>query len=347
MKNVLDTLGGDCSSPGELYVAEKSGINLEDSIYTGNYESSDDLKTALESGVCINLDDTTSFGRLKIIGLPSRLSFRINPGFGKGSFSQVTTGGREAKFGIPRDNIVEAYTLALNEGVSRFGLHCMTGSGVLEEDYFVEMMKSLLIDAKRIEAELNRPLEFICIGGGFGIPYKENESELDIERLMKRLSVEFFHTYPDKDKAPSLWCEPGKFLVGDAGILLARVTGLKDGYRKFIGLDAGMETLMRPGLYGAYHKIYKVGDVDAEHNQVVDITGRICENTDRLAVDRPFPYVEEGDLVCVMDVGAYGYAMSHQFNTRPRPAEILISDTENKLIRKRESIEDIFRNCDF
>jgi len=124
------------------------------------------------------------------------------------------------------------------------------------------------------------------------------------------------------------------------------VTGIKDSYKKFVGLDAGMETLMRPALYGAVHRIYKVGDTIGEQNITADVTGRICENTDRLAVDIPFPDVMEGDLIAIMDTGAYGYAMSHQFNTRPRPAELLIDKDGPRLIRARETIEDIFRNCD-
>jgi len=124
------------------------------------------------------------------------------------------------------------------------------------------------------------------------------------------------------------------------------VTGIKKSYKNFIGLDAGMETLMRPALYGAFHRIYKVGDLSNERKMTVDVTGRICENTDRLAVDIPFPYVAEGDVIAIMDAGAYGYSMAHQFNTRPRPAEVLIDKNKPRLIRSRETIEDIFLKCD-
>ena len=346
MKKEHPVLGADCSSPGELFVARKAGMAGNECIFSGNYESSEDLQSALDSGSCINLDDITSFSRLKTLGLPEMLSFRINPGFGKGTFSQVVTGGKNAKFGVPIENIIDAYRSAADTGIVRFGLHCMTGSGVLEEDYFNNLFKTLLRASAEIEAAINSGLEFISIGGGFGIPYKDDENPLNIEHVMETLSTMFYEQYPDRDSAPSLWCEPGKFLVGDAGILLASVTGLKEGYKNFIGLDAGMETLMRPGLYGAYHRIYKAGAVNAEHSQVADITGRICENTDRLAVDRPFPKVKEGDLVAIMDTGAYGYSMAHQFNTRPRPAEILLHDDRSELIRKRETVEDIFGNCD-
>jgi diaminopimelate decarboxylase len=160
--------------------------------------------------------------------------------------------------------------------------------------------------------------------------------------------AKIFHPYFEyrNDNKPTLWVEPGKSIVGDTGILLTRVTGIKESYKSYIGVDAGMETLMRPALYGAYHRIYKVGEPDAPNIKKVDITGRICENTDRLAVDRDFPEVKEGDLIAVMDTGAYSYTMSHQFCTRPRAAEIFLNGEETRLIRKRETIEDIFNNCE-
>ena len=162
--------------------------------------------------------------------------------------------------------------------------------------------------------------------------------------LVSQLYKEYYSVYPKK-LGPRFCIEPGKYLVGDAGILISQVTGVKKSYRTFVGLDAGMETLMRPVLYGAHHRICKVGQLQ-ENKQTVDITGRICENTDRLAVDRPFPEVDEGDLVAVMDAGAYGYSMAHQFNTRPRPAEVLLDDKNARLIRKREIVEDLFKGCD-
>ena len=143
-----------------------------------------------------------------------------------------------------------------------------------------------------------------------------------------------------------LWIEPGKSVVGNTGILISKVTGIKNSYKKFIGLDAGMETLMRPALYNAHHRIYKIGCPEAETTQTVDFTGRICENTDRLAIDRKFTDIDEGDLVAIMDVGAYGFTMSHQFCTRPKAAEILLDGDKSTLIRERESIEDLFSKCE-
>ena len=345
MRSIYPDLGCDCSSPGELFVSNKTGIPSERCLYTGNYESSDDLRVALESGCHINLDDIQSFRRLSKIQVPEEISFRVNPGFGSGRFKEITTGGEKAKFGIPKEKIVEAYELAIAHGVRSFGLHCFTGSGVLDENYFTELIRAVLEISTKVEMSCKITLEYISIGGGYGIPYKDDDKILDIDRVFENIAREFYSVY-NKEECPVFCIEPGKYLVGDAGILLARVTGVKESYKNFIGLDAGMETLMRPVLYGAYHRMYKVGEPKATTSLIADITGRICENTDRLAVDRPFPTVAEGDLVAIMDTGAYGFSMAHQFNTRPRPGEILLEGSKASLIRKRETIEDIFNGCD-
>ena len=345
MKNHLTSLGADCSSPGELHAAKLGGIDHHECIYTGNYESQEDLQAAYNSGCHINLDDITSFHRLTKIGIPDEISFRLNPGFGKGTFSQIITAGENAKFGVPHYDIVNAYRTAKNAGVKRFGIQCMTGSGILDPDYFPALIKDILKNMNVIHQELGIRMDYISLGGGFGIPYQDGETPLDFDRVFKKVG-DVFSTHFKKDAKPSFWVEPGKSVVGDTGLLLTKVTGIKKSYKTFIGLDAGMETLMRPALYGAYHRIYKVGVPDAKLTNMVDITGRICENTDRLAVDRPFPEVSEGDLIAIMDTGAYGYAMAHQFNTRPRSAEVLINGDQSCLIRERETIQDIFRTCD-
>lgn len=346
MKDYLSDLGADCSSPGEIYAANLAGISPQECIYTGNYESMNDLQCAFESGSHINLDDINSFLRLIKIGIPEEISFRLNPGFGMGTFAQIITGGEKAKFGVPHYDIVNAYRNAKENGVKKYGIQCMTGSGVLDSEYFPELMTAILKTVKLLHDELGIQMNYISMGGGFGIPYKDDESVLDIQQVFKNVG-DIYNSFFDKKplKTPELWIEPGKSVVGDAGILLTSVTGIKESYKTFIGVDAGMETLMRPALYGAYHHIFKVGNPDAPTIKKVDITGRICENTDRLAVDRDFPEVDEGDLIAIMDVGAYGYSMSHNSNTRPRAAEVLLDGENVQLIRKRETVRDIFRNC--
>ncbi len=342
------SLGADCSSSGELYVAQKLNIPLERCIYTGNYESPEELKTALDSGIHLNLDDSSSYLRLRKIAIPEEISFRLNPGFGKGRFPAIVTAGREAKFGIPRKKIIDAYRLAQGDGVEKFGLQCMTGSGNLDPDYFADLLTAILTVAGEIEQSLGISFEYISMGGGFGVPYKPDESPLDITELFESLGKVFSKFYDlNSYNSPALFIEPGKFLVADAGFILSRVTGIKESYKQYVGLDAGMNTLVRPALYNAYHHILKIGVTDAPVSQTADVTGGICENTDRLALDRELPDLIEGDLVVIMDTGAYGYVMSSPYNTRPRPAEVLLEDGTPRLIRRQETIEDIFAACDW
>ena len=346
LKKTLNSLGCDCSSPGELYAAKESGVEMSDCVYTGNYESIDDLKAAYKSGCEINLDDLSSFNRLENIGFPEYISFRLNPGKGHGQFKGIMTGGKDSKFGIPKEKITNAYVIAKKKGIKRFGLQCHAGSSTLDIKTFSEVTKLVLDSAKEIEKCIDQRLEKISIGSGFGIPYKDNDKPLDLDLLFQKIQ-NIFNDYYGQNSSdwPILCIEPGRILVADAGFILTKVTGIKSSYKNFIGLDAGMETLMRPALYGAFHRVQKIGK-ESNNTSVYDITGRICENTDRISENYTLPKTEEGDLCAIMDTGAYGYSMSHNFNTRPRPSEILINNKNIKLIRKRESIEDLFRGCD-
>ena len=346
LKSRFNDLGCDCSSPGELFAAKKAGFKMSDCVYTGNYESFEDLQTAYDAGPEINLDDLNSFERLEKIGIPDYISFRLNPGRGHGQFKGIITGGKDSKFGIPKEKIVNAYEIAKKSGIKRFGLQCHAGSSTLDSKTFSDITRQILKSAREIEDAIGQQLEKISIGSGFGIPYRDEELPLDIEQLFKNTKSTFSDFYgKDSSKWPTLCIEPGRILVADTGFILTKVTGIKSSYKKFIGLDAGMETLMRPALYGAFHRVQKIGDSDEEFLKY-DITGRICENTDRISEDYDMPKMKEGDICAIMDSGAYGYSMSHNFNTRPRPSEILINQNNAILIRKRESIEDLFRGCD-
>ena len=346
LKESLNGLGCDCSSPGELYAAKESGVKMSDCVYTGNYESIDDLKAAYESGCEINLDDLSSFNRLENIGIPEYISFRLNPGKGHGQFKGIMTGGKDSKFGIPKEKITNAYVIAKKKGIKRFGLQCHAGSSTLDIKTFSEVTKLVLDSAKEIEKCIDQRLEKISIGSGFGIPYKDTDKPLDLDLLFQKIQKIFYDYYGQNSSDwPILCIEPGRILVADTGFILTKVTGVKSSYKNFIGLDAGMETLMRPALYGAFHRVQKIGK-ESNNTSVYDITGRICENTDRISKNYTLPKTEEGDLCAIMDTGAYGYSMSHNFNTRPRSAEILINNENIKLIRKRESIEDLFSGCD-
>ncbi len=332
--------GADCSSPVELLLAKKAGFPKDKILYTGNYESVEDLEAVSSAEVTVNLDDINSFRRLAKIKLPERVSFRINPGIGKGGFEGIVTGGTDAKFGVPYEKAFEAYKLAKDAGVKRFGIHMMTGSNNLEPYFFAEIVDKLMTIAGSIFKHLDIVPEYVDIGGGFGVPYSDDEPSLDIDLTAKLVAEEFI----EKSKKynfgePELYLEPGRYIIADAGYLLTRITGIKESYKKFIGLDAGMNTLIRPALYGARHRINVYGKKD--NVATVNICGQICENSDIFAILFPFPDVEEGDIVIISDAGAYGYVMASNYNNRLRPPEVLIDDGQAVLIRRRETIDDV------
>lgn len=338
--------GADCSSPFELYLANLAGFNNNQILYTGNYESYEDLEEALKYKVKINLDDINSFKRLLKIALPEIISFRINPGIGRGGFEGIVTAGSDAKFGVPYEQAFEAYKLAKDAGVKRFGIHMMTGSNNLEPYYFAEVVDKLMTIAGNVFTKLGIVPEYIDIGGGFGIPYDDDEEELNIEETA-RLVAEILNEKCIKYNfgEPELKMEPGRFLIGNAGFLISKITGIKNSYKRFIGIDAGMNVLIRPALYGARHRI-KIYKKD-ERKNFYYVCGQICENSDIMASHVYLPEVSEEDIAIIMDVGAYGFSMSSNYNNRLRPAEILIKNENVHLIRARESYEDLLRLSKF
>ena len=333
--------GMDCVSPGELKLALATGVKSGQILYTGNYESPADLQAAYNAGAKINLDDISSLNRLLKIGKPELITYRINPGKGRGKYEQITTGGDKAKFGVPYEKAVMAYKNAMDAGITRFGAHMMTGSGVLDEDHFPYMLELFMNELGEIKKELGINFEFIDMGGGLGIPYYGDEKSLNVE-MVARETLEVFRKKVNELQLgnPTLALEPGRFLVGDSGLMISRVTGIKKGYRLFVGTDAGFNTLIRSALYGAQHTILVDGKEDVEASMTVDICGQICENTDIFTKDRELPEVEEGDLLIFTQTGAYGSVMAMPYNLRFRPAEVAIIDREDRLITRRETYED-------
>ncbi len=335
--------GADCVSPGELEVALKVGVNPENILYTGNYESLKDLSAAFKAGVIINLDDIASLDRLLKVGKPERISYRINPGKGRGKYKEITTGGNKAKFGVPHEKSIVAYENALKAGIRRFGAHVMTGSGVLDEDHFPRMLNNFLDILGNIRHKLGITFEFIDMGGGFGIPYFEDGEALDIYVVGREVLRVFKKKVKELDLGnPTLAIEPGRYLVGDAGYLISRVLGIKESYRKFAGVDAGFNTLIRPALYNAQHPIVIPGKENVEKKMSISICGQICENTDIFATDRMLPSLEEGDLIVFTQAGAYGSVMSMPYNLRLRPAEIAVINGKDVEITRRETMNDYF-----
>jgi diaminopimelate decarboxylase len=332
--------GADTSSPFEVRLARLAGFEDQAILYTGNYESHDDLSEIARSKVKVNLDDLTSFYRFLKFGIPEQVSFRINPGIGRGGFEGITTAGTDAKFGIPYEKAFDAYRIAKDAGVKKFGIHMMTGSNNLEPYHFAEATDKLLKIAGSVFNRLGISPEYIDIGGGFGIPYSDDETPLNIEetaRLISEIITERSLQY--HFPLPELIIEPGRYLVGNAGHLVSQVTGVKQSYRVFVGLDAGMNTLIRQALYGASHRISVYNKEKVDHN--VSVCGNICENSDIFSKAIFLPEVDENDLLVFADAGAYGYSMASNYNNRPRPAEVLIDQGKCHLIRRREIFEDL------
>ena len=322
--------GADASSPGEIFLALKAGFRPGDILYTGAYRSIEDLKYGVNAGVLFNFDSVREFERVLLLGYKPRLVFfRVDLGYGRGFAPGVTLAGEGSKFGMFLNDAVKAYRLAKSIGVEEFGIHTMMGSNVLDSDYFIKIAELLKQYAETIEGEVGIKIRYFDIGGGFGIPYKPDEKPLDLNKLS---SLKGF--FPGE-----LWVEPGRFIVGNAGYLLAKVTEVKrKGNRTFVGIDVGMNILIRPMLYGAYHHITVCngGEVEA-----VDVVGPICENTDKIAINRELPRVKEGDLIVIHNAGAYVYSMSSNYNGRLRPAEVVIYRGEYAVSRFREALDSL------
>lgn len=335
--------GADVSNINELLIAEKSGISTDRILMTPNNLGPDELREASKKGVAINFDD---IGQMESISdsLPHTVSFRVNPGIGRGEFPGTVTAGPEAKFGIPEEHVAEAYESAKSSGANKFGIQMMTGSNVLDPEYFGVVTSKLFEIVSDISSSLGIQFDFIDIGGGFGVPYRPGEDQLDIGRVASLVAKNLREKYKEMDGTmPKLFIEPGRYIVADSTVLLGTVTNVKSYGKTFVGTDVGMNTLLRPALYGAYHPMAIANRLEEPYSMKGNIVGQICENTDRVAEDRDLPSVIVSDTIAIFNAGAYGYAMSNQFNGHGRAAEILIENNRDRLIRKRESFEDIMR----
>ncbi len=338
--------GVDAASVNEILLAKHVGLGGEDVMFSGNFLSDDDIRQGLESGVIFNLDDISLLPRLLKFGKPEILSFRVNPGYGKSNVGEfVTNAGPNAKFGIHPDKVMEAYKLAKEAGIKRFGAHMMTGSCITDAEYFPFVTGLLMDIIGKTGKELKIDFEFIDLGGGLGIPYKPGEPALDLEKAAELTAKMFRSKVAEYGlKPPQLKMEPARYFVGNAGYLIGRVHSIKESYKKIAGTDIGMNTLARPAMYGSYHHIYVDGK-EQEPRTAIGLCGQLCENTDFWVKERELPAsIAEGDLVVVENAGAYGFGMSYQYNGRLRPAEVLVNGEEATLIRTREDFDDMIRH---
>ncbi len=343
---VREGAGIDAASVNEIQLAKDLGLGGENVMFSGNFLSDEDIRKGLDSGVIFNLDDIATLRRVLQFGKPEIMSFRVNPGYGRSNVGEfVTNAGSNAKFGVHPDKVTEAYRLAKEAGISRFGVHMMPGSCITDAEYFPFVTGLLMDIIGKTGRELGIKFEFIDIGGGLGIPYKPGEEGLDLERAAQLTAQIFSQKSAEYGlESPLLMMEPARYFVGNAGWIIGKVHSIKDSYRKIVGTDVGMNTLCRPVMYGSYHHIYVNGKEDSPKEKL-GLCGQLCENTDYWIKERELPSdIAEGDLIVIENAGAYGFAMSYQYNGRLRPAEVLVKKGKSWLIRKREAYEDMVAN---
>ncbi|HLE75581.1 MAG TPA: diaminopimelate decarboxylase [Candidatus Bathyarchaeia archaeon] len=342
---ILETEGSylDAVSPGEVSIALKAGFPPERILFTGTSVRDDELKFLLDSNVTVNVDSLSQLDRLLSMAVPSFLSVRVNPEIGAGHHSHVITAGKHSKFGVWEEDALKAYETAKKAGVEWFGIHMHVGSGVLDVEPFVLALEKLLSIAKRVHEQVGVEFEFINMGGGLGVPYKPEDKELDLALFSDTVLTLFKRRIGEYGLGKPFFCvEPGRYLVCDASVLLTAVNTVKTTpFKKFVGVDAGFNTLVRPTMYGAYHPVLVAGKLGSLEEETYDVVGPICESGDVLARDRRLPKIEEGDLLAVLNAGAYGFAMSSQYNARPRAAEVLVMNGKYALVRERETVEDL------
>ena len=336
----------DTVSPGEVFMGLISGFTQDRIMFTGTSVRNDELKMLADANITVNVDSQSELDRLLKIAVPQVLSVRINPEIGAGHHSHCITAGPDSKFGLLEEETIQAYAIAKRARVERFGIQMHIGSGILEVEPYILAVEKLLSVAKRVHDEIGIDFEFIDIGGGFGVPYKPEDREFDLVEFASKVVLPFKSKVAEYGLGkPFLCIEPGRYLVCDASILLTKVNTIKiTPSKKFVGVDAGFNTLVRPTLYGSYHPILVANKLAAANKDVYDVVGPICESGDALAKDRELPQVQEEDLLAVLNAGAYGFSMSSQYNARPRAAEVLIRQGKSVVIREREQLDNLTAN---
>ncbi|WP_371362503.1 Diaminopimelate decarboxylase [Sporomusa rhizae] len=343
-------LGADCSSLPELILAEKAGMKGEEIILTSNDTPAIEFEKARELGAIINLDDISHIDYLdKHAGIPEMISFRYNPGPLREGGNSIIGNPEESKYGLTRKQLIDAYRIMKARGVKRFGIHTMVISNELDPNYFIEtanMMFDLIIEIYRT---LDIKIEFVNFGGGIGIPYRPEQEPVDLSIISKGIKKAYETKIAANGLAPlKIAMECGRMITGPYGYLISTVLHKKEIYKNYVGLDACMANLMRPALYGAYHHITVLGKEEWPLGYIYDVTGSLCENNDKFAVNRKMPMIDVGDVLVIHDAGAHGHAMGFNYNGKLRSAELLLkADGQVELIRRAETMEDYFATLDF
>ncbi|MCF8359537.1 MAG: diaminopimelate decarboxylase [Prolixibacteraceae bacterium] len=341
--------GIDCSSLAELVLAEKAGMRGEEIMFTSNDTPAEEYKKAAELGAIINLDDITHIDYLdKHVGIPELVCFRYNPGALKGG-NVIIGNPEDSKYGFTREQLFEGYKKLKEMGVKRFGIHTMVASNELDADYFVETADIIFDTIVDLNKELGIRFEFANLGGGIGIPYKKEHKPVNMQRVSDGIKELYEEYIVGNGLDPlKIFFESGRAITGPYGYLVSTVLHLKETYKKYVGLDSSMANLMRPAIYKAYHHITVMGKEDQSARYLYDVTGSLCENNDKFAINRLLPEIEVGDILVIHDTGAHGHSMGFNYNGKTRSAELLLRENgEVVQIRRKETIDDYFATLDF
>ena len=341
--------GTDCSSLTELMMSEKCGITGEEIMFSSNDTPANEFKKAKELGAIINLDDITHIDFLeKEAGIPETICCRYNPG---GKFelgTDIMDNPGDAKYGMTPSQIKEAYVRLKELGAKKFGIHAFLASNTVSNEYYPELARILFKLVVEIKEETGIELSFINLSGGVGIPYTPDKEPNNIFVIGEGVHKAF-----DEILVPAglgnikIFTELGRFMLAPNGCLVTRVIHEKHIHKEYIGVDACAANLMRPAIYGAYHHITVMGKENEPCDHIYDVTGSLCENSDKFAIDRKLPKIDIGDLLVIHDTGAHGFSMGYNYNGRLRSSEILLKeDGTTKMIRRAETPEDYFRTLD-
>lgn len=343
--------GADCSSLPELMLSNFVGLKGEKVMFTSNETPASEYKYAYAEGDIINLDDITHIDFLKeALGgkLPETICFRYNPGPMKHGCNSIIGKPEEAKYGLTREQMIEAYAICKKEGVKHFGMHTMVASNELNPDFFVDTAKLVFELAAEVKEKTGVRIEFVDLGGGIGIPYRPDQKAVDYDQIAQGIRKEYDRVVVPAGLDPLKVCfECGRPITGPYGWLVGTAVHHKHIYREYVALDSCMADLMRPGMYGAYHEVTVSGKENAPKDHVYDVVGSLCENCDKFAVQRELPQIDVGDLVIIHDAGAHGRAMGFNYNGKLRCGELLLREDGSVVeIRRRETINDLFATLD-
>lgn len=344
-----EDFGTDCSSLTELMLSEKCGIIGENIMFSSNDTPAVEFLKAAELGAIINLDDISHIDFLEqCCGIPEIISFRYNPGnLRKGNF--IIGHPEESKYGFTKDQLFEGYTRVREKGARRYGLHTFIASNELDPQYFVDTAMMLFDLAIELHQKIDIRLEFINLSGGIGIPYLPEEKPVNLEYIGNGIK-DAYNTKltPNVLHPMKLFMECGRMITGPYGYLISKVLHIKRIYKTYIGLDACMANLMRPAIYDAYHHITVLNKEGDPHTETYDVTGSLCENNDKFAINRKLPKIEIGDIVVIHDAGAHGHAMGFNYNGKLRCSELLFRKNGDVVeIRRPETAADYFATLDF